>query len=1013
MNGSILTIVRKELRSYFLSPVALIFLGVFLVATLFIFFTLSKFFARNLADVRPLFNWLPILLVFLVSAITMRQWSEEQKLGTLEILLTLPLKTSHLVLGKFIAGVVLVTLALALTLPLPITVSTLGDLDWGPVVGGYVGALLLASTYMAIGLCVSARTDNQIVSLMVTLVIGGILYLVGSEPVAEFFGNKTGEFLRAVGTGSRFESIERGVLDVRDFVYYGTLTAFFLTLNVYFLELKRMEAQPADTKSRRPVLMTTVLLAGLNVAACNLWLAPITTARADLTSDQEYTISETTTEILDSLNEPLTITGYFSEKTHPLLAPLVPRIRDFLKEYEVQGDGNVSITFVNPSSDEEIEEEINERYGISSVPFRVSGRNEQAVVNSYFHILIEYGDEHKVLSFADLIEFHADDTDITVRLRNLEYDISRAIRGVSQGFQSLESVLATTDAKIKITGYISPTTLPAELKAVPQRLEKAIAEVRTKSGGRVSYSSIDPMTDVKLQERINQEYGFRPLASDLYSNSRFWCYLLVESGDKRYPVFPQGTLSDSDVRQTVEAAVRRMAPGFMKTVGLVTQLIEDNTPNIPGMPKKGDQRDYRSLELALSEEYEVRTVKLDDGVVASDIDVLIVGKPGVLTPKRQYAIDQYLMRGGSVIFLAGTYMIKPERSGLQALRQDDTIFDLIKSYGVTVEDAFVMDPRNTSFPIPVQQRRGPTVMKRIELLPYPFFPNIRPDAFNPEHVAMKGVPGLAATWSSPVKIAGDTNEAGDAITDERGIPIIKLPKGLEGEYLAWTSAESWLKYDTRLEPDFQTHPDKGFGAPGDATRSVQPIAVAVTGTFTSHFAERPSPLFGGGTAQEDAAKANRTGRTLKSSNSEARLVVIGSSEFTSDLVTQMGQQIGGGTYRGNILLVRNLVDWSLADTDMLKIRSAGAFARTLRPLKQNERTKYEAINYAIVLVALLGVLVIAITRRRMAIPIPIDGLSSPAPRKDSSAPPPGTNEPETPIEVVELETDDAPDGGES
>ena len=534
MNGSILTIVRKELRSYFLSPVALIFLGVFLVATLFIFFTLAKFFARNLADVRPLFNWLPILLVFLVSAITMRQWSEEQKLGTLEVLLTLPLKTSHLVIGKFLAGVILVMLALALTVPLPITVSTLGDLDWGPVIGGYVGALLLASTYMAIGLCVSSRTDNQIVALMVTLVIGGLLYLIGSEPVAEFFGNRTGEFLRSIGTGSRFESIERGVLDIRDFVYYGSLTVFFLTLNVYFLELKRMEAQPADTESRRPTLLTTVLLAGLNVAACNVWLGPVTHARADLTADQEYTISETTMEILWFSNEPLTITGYF-EAIHPLLAPLVPRIRDFLREYEVQGKGIVNLSFVNPSTDEEIEEEINERFGISSVPFRVSGRNEQAVVNSYFHILIEYGDEYNRLSFSDLIEFHADDTDMTVRLRNLEYDVSRAIRGVSQGFQSLESVLATTDANIKITGYIKRGFLPQELKAVPARIERAAEEVRTKSGGRVTYLTVDPSMDAKLQEAINQKYGFRPSASDLYSNSRFWCYLLVESG-KTYPV---------------------------------------------------------------------------------------------------------------------------------------------------------------------------------------------------------------------------------------------------------------------------------------------------------------------------------------------------------------------------------------------------------------------------------------------------------------------------------------------
>ncbi len=234
--AGIRTIVRKELRSYFLSPVALIFLAVFLVAVLVDFFFLSAFFSRNLADVRPLFASLPFLLIFLVSAVTMRQWSEEQKMGTLEVLLTLPLKTSHLVLSKFAAGMVLVALALAFTLALPITVAQLGDLDMGPVVGGYVAALLLASTYMAIGLCVSAKTDNQIVALMVTATICAVMYALGADAVTKFVGNETGEFLRSLGTGSRFSSIERGVLDLRDLLYYGSLTVFFLVLNTYFLE---------------------------------------------------------------------------------------------------------------------------------------------------------------------------------------------------------------------------------------------------------------------------------------------------------------------------------------------------------------------------------------------------------------------------------------------------------------------------------------------------------------------------------------------------------------------------------------------------------------------------------------------------------------------------------------------------------------------------------------------------------------------------------------------------------
>ncbi|MEZ4474591.1 MAG: Gldg family protein [bacterium] len=567
MKGAIRTIARKELRSSFLSPIALIFLGVFLVGTLFIFFTYSKFFVRNLADVRPLFSWLPVLLIFLVSAVTMRQWSEEQKMGTLEILLTLPLRTRDLVLGKFAAGMALVAVALLLTLPLPITVSMLGELDWGPVLGGYVAALLVAGMYMAIGLCVSARTDNQIVALMVTALVCSALYFIGSDSVAGLVGADAGNVLRGLGSGSRFLSIERGVLDLRDLAYYLSLTGFFLVLNVQFLELKRLEGQPGDGKTRRPAMLLTIGLAALNTVALNLWLAPVTKARADLTADGEYSISDVTTGVLAGLNEPLEITGYFSEKTHPLLAPLVPRLKDFLSEYQVRGGGKVTVSFVEPTA--EIEEEIDEQYGIKSVPFRISGQNEEAVVNSYFHVLVRYGSEYEVLSFQDLIEIHADDNDVQVRLRNAEYDVTRAIKKVSQGFESLESVLARNNQQAKLTAYISPAEkLPAEFKEVPDRLKKVADALGPKRGGRFSFEIVNPDGNAALQQDILARYRFQPMAVDPFSEDRFFMHLLLQTGDHAEQIFPQGGLSEADLRTAIEAAIKRGTPGFLKTIGL-------------------------------------------------------------------------------------------------------------------------------------------------------------------------------------------------------------------------------------------------------------------------------------------------------------------------------------------------------------------------------------------------------------------------------------------------------------
>src|SRR5271166_1907435 len=208
--SQVLRVAKKELSSYFSSPAAFIFIGVFLAALLFIFFWVDRFFARNIADVRPLFEWMPVLLIFLVSAMTMRMWSEERRAGTLEFLMTAPVRPVDLVIGKFLACLALVAITLALTLPLPATVAILGPLDWGPVAGGYIATLALASAYISIGLFVSSRTDNQIVSLIVSALICSAFYILGSDAVTSLFGNDGGALLRLLGSGSRFESIARG-----------------------------------------------------------------------------------------------------------------------------------------------------------------------------------------------------------------------------------------------------------------------------------------------------------------------------------------------------------------------------------------------------------------------------------------------------------------------------------------------------------------------------------------------------------------------------------------------------------------------------------------------------------------------------------------------------------------------------------------------------------------------------------------------------------------------------------
>ena len=238
--NKIRAVALRELRAYFNSPIAYVFLLVFVGTALFTFFNIQAFFARGQADLRGLFEAIPLLtLLLLVPALTMRLWAEETKQGTIETLLTFPVRDAELVAGKFLASWILLAVALLLTLPLAISVSFLGNLDWGPVIGGYLGALLLGAAYLALGQFISAVTENQILAFILAFVFCLALYGLGTELFSGLFSDRTAALLRALGSGSRFKSIARGVIDLRDLLYYLSLTLFFTGLSVGALRIKR------------------------------------------------------------------------------------------------------------------------------------------------------------------------------------------------------------------------------------------------------------------------------------------------------------------------------------------------------------------------------------------------------------------------------------------------------------------------------------------------------------------------------------------------------------------------------------------------------------------------------------------------------------------------------------------------------------------------------------------------------------------------------------------------------
>ena len=564
-------IAAKELTLFFASPTGYLFLAAFLAVTLFVFFWVEAYFARNVADVRPMFEWMPVMLIFLASALTMRLWSEERRTGTMEFVFTVPARTWEFVLGKFGACLCLLGIALLLTLPLPISIAFHADLDWGPVLAGYAAAFLLGGAYVAIGLFVSARTDSQIVSLIMASFACGAFYLVGSPVLTDLASGGVADFLRALGAGARFESITRGVVDLRDLYYYLSLGGVFLALNVYGLEVQRW-ARDGERSRHRAWMFGTTLLAA-NLLAANLWLAGFSGLRIDVTEGRIYSISDATRGYLAQLREPLLIQGYFSAKTHPLLAPLVPRMRDLLAEYEIAGGGNVKVRIIDPADDPELEDEANTKYGIRPVPFQVADRYQSSLVNSYFDVLVSYGDEYEVLGFRDLIEVKvAGEADLDVQLRNPEYDITRSIKKVLYGFQGGSSVFANIQSPVTFTGYLSADEkLPAALAEFRAVVSGVLDELQAESEGKLRVEFIDPdADDGAVGAEIAQNYGFQPMATSLFDANVFYFYLTLSDGETLVQVPVPEALSTEAAKRGIEEGLKRFAAGLLRTVALVT-----------------------------------------------------------------------------------------------------------------------------------------------------------------------------------------------------------------------------------------------------------------------------------------------------------------------------------------------------------------------------------------------------------------------------------------------------------
>lgn len=713
-----------------------------------------------------------------------------------------------------------------------------------------------------------------------------------------------------------------------------------------------------EKKNRITSLVVTLALLGLNLVALNYLLAGWTGARVDLTEEGVFSISPVTKNLLRSLDEDVVVYGYFSKRTHPKLAPLVPQIVDLLDEYRAVSRGRVAVEIIDPGEDEEAAQEAADRFGVRSTPFQLASKYETGIVNAYFALVVRYGDQYERYDFQDLIEVEPlPDGDVDVRLRNLEYDLTRAIKKTVYGFRSTADLFDRVEEPVKLTSVITRGSLPEIFAEVPAAVDKAAEELAEKGGDKFVYEKLDPTDDPALRQELETRWGMRPMSLGLFSEGSFYLYAVLEVGGQlEQIVLTSESASAAEIREAIESSLRRHTPGFLKTVGIVTSEPDQIPPQMRmqmGMPP-APPPEFEELKRFLGQEYAVQDVHLGGTAgVPSDVDTLLVLQPKNLTDEQLYALDQYLMRGGRVVICAGNYEANFGNQGLNVAPVTTGLEDWLKHQGIEIGHTLVLDDRNQALPIPETRYTALGAMRTWTMAPYPYLVQVQDDGFLNRDITAS-LDSVGIYWGSPITV--DAEAAGD----REVIPLLQSSK------LSWTDDDvSRVGYVDYTVPEQGTEPHM--------------LAVALNGRFDSYYAGKPGADEKSTTSDDDKTDESETddsSRVPLDVSPETRLVVVGDGEFVNDFVARSIGQMEGGFFVENLRFLMNLIDWVSLDNDMIAIRSRGMASRRLERIDKGGETTIEIANYLVPVLALLALGLYRFWRRRHAAPMfPTDHVS--------------------------------------
>jgi ABC-type uncharacterized transport system involved in gliding motility auxiliary subunit/ABC-type transport system involved in multi-copper enzyme maturation permease subunit len=405
------TVARRELKALFDLPTGYVLLVIFLAINGFLFF--RNAYLSNTASLRPMLDQLPWLFLFFVPAVTMRTLAEDIRGGQIEVVLAQPLTELELLLGKYVGSVLFLWTALGLTLAIPVGLSAGADLAWGTLLGQYLGAALLAAGLAGVGIWASTLTRSQITAFIVAAGMMFLLVLIGLDPLLVGLPPGLGAIAARVGILSHFDSLGRGVIDLRDVIYFLSLAGVFLAL-AYGTLLGRKLAP--GSAGRRRLRLGVGLVAGCLIVV-NL-LGSYIGGRLDLTPGRAYTLSPASRRIVRDLDDLVTIKLYASRELPTEVALMKRDVDDLLRDLRAAGGGRLRVVELDPAEDESARQEA-EAAGIQAVQFNVIGQSELQVKQGYLGLALQHGTERDAIPFVQ-------------RTDDLEYRLVSAIRHLTR-----------------------------------------------------------------------------------------------------------------------------------------------------------------------------------------------------------------------------------------------------------------------------------------------------------------------------------------------------------------------------------------------------------------------------------------------------------------------------------------------------------------------------------------------------------------------------------------------------